>query len=156
MPENPPLELVVIDSRLFTGGGLGGLDDGGSTLAGRLHERGPTLVRGSAQAGEVGLMSLIDLPPNVLEPVARLLTSGVEVGTDLLFDAEDLGEGAVLHRAQPARRSWWSRNEVRARPGQSSPYPSPHNPQLHKAADHPWPRSSSRPRAVMMRPPATS
>ena len=152
MPEYPPPELFVIDSRLFKGGRLGALDDGGSTLAGRLHERGPTLVRGSLQAGEVGLMSLIDLPPGVLEPVARLLASGVEVGTDLPFDAEDLGEGAVLHRAQPARLSWRSRSEARARPSQSSPYPSPHNPQLHKAADDPRSRSSSSPRAVMMRP----
>ena len=97
--------VLVSDGQMRGGRGLGILDDGRSTFAGSGQRRFAPLPCVGLQLRKARRVRQIDLPPLLLEPAARLLTLGIELGPELLLDAEDLCEGALLHGSQPARGS---------------------------------------------------
>lgn len=103
-PDEPP-QVVVAGERLPRRDGLGVLHERSGPVS-RCQQRSlASLLQLRLQLPQAGLVVLFDLPPCILEPAARLLTLGVELGADVLFDSEDLCEGALVHEAQAARGS---------------------------------------------------
>ena len=98
-------QLLVTDGRLRGGRGFGVPGCGCTTLSGGGQDQFPPLPSRGLQLRHTRRVGQIDLPPLLLEPAARLLTLGIEPGPELVFDAEDLCEGALLHESQPARGS---------------------------------------------------
>ena len=122
-------QWLVTDGRLRGGRGLGIPDGGCTTLSGSGQRQFPPLRSLGLQLRDTRRVGQIDLPPLLLEPAARLLTLGIEPGPELVFDAEDLCEGALLHGSQPARGPADPGPRQAPGPIQSSPYSPPHNPQ---------------------------
>ena len=104
-PDERP-QIVVAGQRLPRRNDLGVLHERRCTVS-RCPQRSLTaLLQLGLQLRQTGLVVLFDLPPCILEPAARLLVLGVELGADVLLDSEDLCEGALVHESQAARRSW--------------------------------------------------
>jgi len=103
-PDEPP-QVVVAGERLPSRDGLGVLHEPGGTVS-RCQQRSlAALLQLRPQLPQAGLVVLFDLAPCILEPAARLLMLGVELGADVPFDSEDLCEGTLVHEAQAARGS---------------------------------------------------
>lgn len=103
-PDEPP-QVVVAGERLPNRDGLGVLHERRCTVS-RCPQCGlAALLQLGLQLHQASLVVLFDLPPCILEPTARLLMLGVELGADVPFDSEDLCEGTLVHEAQAARGS---------------------------------------------------
>ena len=103
-PDEPP-QVVVAGERLPSRDGLGVLHEPRGTVS-RCPQRSlAALLQFGLKLPQTGLVVPFDLPPCILEPAARLLMLGVELGADVPFDSEDLCEGTLVHEAQAARGS---------------------------------------------------